>query len=1184
MAMQRRFVRVAAFVIFLAALVAPLARAAGAQGDWFDRMAVPLASGRDFVSMRDASLRGVGLYPAAEMMLGPWYVVGTFAREGSSSVPLRNVDVSAKIKTDAGPVAWQTVAWDDPKQPLDLAPLFKRRENVSAYLYRSIQSPGRASIELRVSADDDFTVWLNGRKVIGPVEDGGAAAYAKHKKRLWLKKGENEIVVRVGQASGPWRLFFDFEPKIDPRIEAKILSESLKAFPKSPGSWEGRVRLARLFLEIGERERALEQAGIVAADPGSPPKQREIARAILRRFLDLSLSTDRPWNLFTKDDLSSRALPVRVTVRNNSATTAAGEVAIRVSDVWGRKVADPPPIKYNLAPGKSLDRPVSFAPAGWGAYLVRAATKIGKVPVQSESVVVFIPKAWAGLRPESFFAATVENGVDLSAVAKIGIKITRSVLCNYKWVLKKTPRFTTEPIQLDFSRLDREIAERKKHDLWVLPVVADARPLVSSLAARMKASGPPRDYREFTAVTGEIVKHFPKIRYWDFWGDPWIYGPTWSGSAATFAYFLKMWSEKIKQVRPDVKVLAGGRPSFFIDNISPNPNAAKAIDALTNRLTYDARAPDWRSGAVLRSMDFTVREAKRRGIGMAFVTGSKTDLAKGRPGITEAHRLDAAKIVKLHVMAALAGCYQANVDQGDGWGRDCPVGDAAYAVMTHLLEDRPIVADIWPSQPLLWGAVFANPRWITDEVKALPRASEISARWNVPVPKERAGDSTKVAVVWSQTGPEAGRLDEKGTLTIRPAGDLRALDMFGRPTGRKQGDALVVPFTQYPVYLLSEKLSVVQIRNRIAEARIEGVTPVNSYLFSLPAPLGERPTTLTARVQNQLNRPLKGKISLRGPKDWKIEPPARDFELKPAELAEISFAVTATTSSAINQYPVRTTIELEGRKYERNQVVEVACVRPMKVTVDGKLDEWTTAVFVRMDSEQLRDPEGFFRWLAEGASKARKVPEGRAFVGVKLALGYDARYFYIAAVVREPGLGNATNGNPASYTENPLTNGDCLEMAFGFNERAQDDYRKAGDPWYWKGMFRDVDYVVIQTRSRADQPILQSLYVPGLPWRTDYQTARYNVFNIPGRRSQFVRDETALTTTYEIAIPRNYLKRFDPAKPWFRFGAVYFNDEKLPPLEWSRACGVFDYWTNFGSYLPAWQPLLACQTRWGIVR
>ncbi len=1166
--------------------VCQVAAAAGptpAPKDWFDRMAVPMASGADFVSVRDASLKALGLYPKDELLLGPWYVTAPWPREGAPVVPLQSVDVTTQIQTAAGLLAWQPVKdWTATTQPLDLTLYSPVTENVSAYLYRSISVPGPASVELRVSADDDFTVWLNGREIAARTEDGPDAAYARHCCRILLRRGENELVIRVGQNTGAWRLFADLEPQIDPRIHARVLYEALRLFPHSAEAHEGGLELVALFLQLADRDRALEQAASLLDDPAVAPDTRARAEAFIQQFLHLSLSTSRPWNLFTPADLSSGTIPIALSLSNHTTAALSGQIVLAVHDVAGMPIQSFSPIDYTLGPNGRLSGTMAIQPPSFGAYSIVAQTQLGKTPIRCELTAGLIPPPRPGMRPHSFFAATTSGEEPIAAIAKTGVKVVRDFFCNYQWVLKNIPGASTAPLELDFARLDKAMAERKAAGLSVVPIVGDARPLESALAKKLKASGPPDNLARFTSVTVQIVQRYPEIPYWDFWGEPEIYGPTWAGTAANFRYSLKTWALEAKRARPDIKVLAGGRPSFFMDVILTDPNVVKVLDGLTNSISFDLRAPAWRSGAVVRAMDFATSIARSQGMALSFVTGGGSARSFGQTGMTADKRMDAAKIVKFHVLAALAGCFLCAVTQNQGWGPDFPVGNVAHAVMCDLLEDRPIVADIWPEHPLIWGAVFAHPRWVTDEVKALPRAREISTRWNAPIPSDRSTDSLKVAVIWSETGPAPDCLDSSGTLTVQPSDDLRCLDMFGRDIGQKAGDTLTIPFTSEPVYLLSETLSVADFRARIAGAHIAGLTPVNAYLFPLQSSLGVAPTTLTARIQNQLNRPLQATVAIEGPAEWTIAPATQSVELAPAALGEVAFQVTATSSTAFNQYLVRIRIESDAGRFGRRQVVGVGCIRPLAVKVDGRLDEWTTATFTRVDSEMQRDLDNYQQWLSDIRQPFRGLPAGVAYVGTKLAVAYDAANLYLGAVVREPGLGNATAPQPASYGQNPLTNGDCWEFAFGFSERAADDLRKPDSPWFWKGMFRDTDYVLLLSRDRADNPFLLTLQVPGLTWRTDFQTERVNTWPIAGAQARFVRDEAQRTTTWEIAIPRRYLNRFDPSRPSVRFGYVYFNDEKLPPLEWARACGVFDYWTNLGSFLPAWKALLPCQTRWGI--
>ena len=128
-----------------------------------------------------------------------------------------------------------------------------------------------------------------------------------------------------------------------------------------------------------------------------------------------------------------------------------------------------------------------------------------------------------------------------------------------------------------------------------------------------------------------------------------------------------------------------------------------------------------------------------------------------------------------------------NAQWGIGYGPDWTRSNTSFAVMTHFLEDRVPLVDIWPQEELLWGGIFANARFATDAVKALPRASELEARWNVEVPPGRLNDPTKVAVLWSLTGSSKTQLDKGGELVISDPSGLRAFDLSGREILPAQG-------------------------------------------------------------------------------------------------------------------------------------------------------------------------------------------------------------------------------------------------------------------------------------------------------------------------------------------------------------------------------------------------------------
>ena len=161
------------------------------------------------------------------------------------------------------------------------------------------------------------------------------------------------------------------------------------------------------------------------------------------------------------------------------------------------------------------------------------------------------------------------------------------------------------------------------------------------------------------------------------------------------------------------------------------------------------------------------------------------------------HPVNAYKAIHYMVRAALAGVFQGNMQWEIGYGPGWTRSNTAFALLTHLTEDRPVVADIWPEHEMIWGAIFAHPRHVTDAVRALPRAKDMCVRWQVPVPPERANDHTKVAVIWSQTGLSNRQIDAAGTLTIDDARGLKAYDLVGHEIPPVDGK-LTVPFNQYP--------------------------------------------------------------------------------------------------------------------------------------------------------------------------------------------------------------------------------------------------------------------------------------------------------------------------------------------------------------------------------------------------
>ena len=220
---------------------------------------------------------------------------------------------------------------------------------------------------------------------------------------------------------------------------------------------------------------------------------------------------------------------------------------------------------------------------------------------------------------------------------------------------------------------------------------------------------------------------------------------------------------------------------------------------------------------------------------------------------------------------------------------------------------------------------------------------------------------------------------------------------------------------------------------------------------------------------------------------------------------------------------------------------------------------------------------------------------------------YDKDYVYLAAAVTEPTFHNNAGkqmdkgrGHPSSpgYKSTPLPyksgepegmnppiGGDCFQFAFGFRDRVPGWGRQMDDPYAWKGDFFDTDYCYYANPS-TDGDMLTQVWGPNTTRQDGYQTAKVpGQGPVPNAKIKITRNEDTKLTLYEMAIPRTELTLFDPEKGRCRFGFLlhYSGQEKgSTGLSWSDAAGVFDHWTNSGSFPPLYMQHTACETFFGL--
>jgi hypothetical protein len=573
----------------------------------------------------------------------------------------------------------------------------------------------------------------------------------------------------------------------------------------------------------------------------------------------------------------------------------------------------------------------------------------------------------------------------------------------------------------------------------------------------------------------------------------------------------------------------------------------------------------------------------------------RTDILYSIP-ISQNSNINTAKCIQYQFRSFLSGAFQGNMQWEIGYGPGWTRCNTAVAVFNHFIEDRPVVADIWPQHELIYGAIFANPKHITEGVKGLPRANELSSRWKVEIPQERVMDSTLVAVIYSNTGRDYNHPDKYGTLSIKNAHHIKAFDISGRPIANR-GDVLKVPFNQYAVYLTTNKLTVLEFRERIASARIDTLTPLNVYATSLFKPV-EHLQNLIIRVENQLNRSLKGRLWLQLT-DSSFTPPA-DFKLEPAQLVNVNLIWPGFAGNAMNSYPVSIIAEVNGQRYQKEQIISVAFFSKITAIIDAELSEWQNVQPVIIDSYLLKTGIDLTQYLLNpNMAKPGSISEGKRIVA-KVYAGYDNNNIYLAAEVFEEQLHNqaggvfSINGVLTEFQQgvpdgfNHIRfNGDALFFAFGYRDRVPGWGRQMDDSYAWKGHFYDSDYTYVAHVSTQGDRLVR-LWGKNTGRRNAYQGVKVaGTGTIPGAKIKIRRDINRGCSIYELSIPLKEMDLFDAHANSLRFSFMITNDEGVGTsgtLNWSQAAGVFDYWCSSGSFGPTWQSDLPCQTFWGIAK
>ncbi len=144
-----------------------------------------------------------------------WYLIGPFDARGKKGFashypPEKGIDLKAAYAGKDRQVRWvyYQVREPSPKtagRHVALVDLRAREalgdaDDAVAYAYTEFTVPEARTVEFRGSADDNFTVWVNGAKVFGFEEYLNGVRLDRHRFRVPLRAGRNTVLVKVCQA------------------------------------------------------------------------------------------------------------------------------------------------------------------------------------------------------------------------------------------------------------------------------------------------------------------------------------------------------------------------------------------------------------------------------------------------------------------------------------------------------------------------------------------------------------------------------------------------------------------------------------------------------------------------------------------------------------------------------------------------------------------------------------------------------------------------------------------------------------------------------------------------------------------------------------------------------------------------------------------------------------------------
>lgn len=134
-----------------------------------------------------------------------WYLLGPFAAPGmtgfdASFPPEKEVDLQSEFDgKDGNRIRWLRHHTADRLASIDLVQAIAPVAEAVAYAYTELNATESKDVQIRCSADDNLSVWLNGEKVFGRAQWLNGTRLDRFTVPARLKQGTNRLLVKICQ-------------------------------------------------------------------------------------------------------------------------------------------------------------------------------------------------------------------------------------------------------------------------------------------------------------------------------------------------------------------------------------------------------------------------------------------------------------------------------------------------------------------------------------------------------------------------------------------------------------------------------------------------------------------------------------------------------------------------------------------------------------------------------------------------------------------------------------------------------------------------------------------------------------------------------------------------------------------------------------------------------------------------